>query len=74
MWTDPATDPAGSGQNGRDLAGCGWIRPDPAKHVHWNPATATERHRIPATIEFSPFVIFSCAPNMEKYFRENNIF
>jgi hypothetical protein len=38
------------------------------------PATVTGRHRIPATFAFSLFVIFSCEPNTEKYFRENNFF
>jgi hypothetical protein len=31
-------------------------------------------YRIPATIAFSSFVIFSCEPNTENYFRENYFF
>jgi hypothetical protein len=56
IWTDPATDSAGSGQNS------------------WNPTTATGRCRIPATIAFSSFVIFSYAPNVRKKNFENFFF
>jgi hypothetical protein len=54
-----------------DLAGIQQFWPDPAKHARRNPATTTGRCRIPATIAFSPFVIFSCLPNAKKYFQEN---
>jgi hypothetical protein len=50
------------------------IWPDPAKHACRNPATVTGHPRIPATAAFSVFVIFSCEPNAEKYFRKNYFF
>jgi hypothetical protein len=48
--------------------------PDPAKHARRNPATATGCCQIPATIAFLLFIIFSCEPNTEKYFRKSNFF
>jgi hypothetical protein len=61
-------DSARYGQNGRDPAGIRQFWLDPAKYARHNPATAIGRCRIPATIAFSPFVIFSCKPNAENYF------
>jgi len=48
--------------------------PDSAKRVLQNQETAIGRCRIPATVSFSPFVIFLSEPNAEKYFRENYFF
>jgi hypothetical protein len=48
--------------------------PDPAKRARRDPATATERCRIPVTVAFSPYVIFSCEPNARKLFQENYFF
>jgi hypothetical protein len=70
-------DRSGSGQNGRDPAKYDLTRPDPVKVSRRNLATATGRCRIPATFAkllFLHFVIFSCEPNAEKYFRENHFF
>jgi hypothetical protein len=69
-------DLTGFGQNGRDPAGSDPIRRCPAGIRQFWPdlATATGRRRIPATFVFSLFVIFSCEPNAEKYFRKNNFF
>jgi hypothetical protein len=53
----------GSGQNGRDPAGYDLIRP----LIRKIPATF-------AKLWFLHFVIFSCGPNTEKYFRENHFF
>jgi hypothetical protein len=72
---------AGSDRIRPDLAKMAGIRPDP-EESGWNPAilvgfgqtcspesaTATGRYWIPATVTFSPFVIFSCELNAEKYF------
>lgn len=66
IWTDSAE----SSQNGRDQAGIRSCWPDPAQHACRNLTTATGRCRILATITFSPFIIFSCVPNAEKYFQE----
>jgi hypothetical protein len=77
---------AGSGQNGLDPARFGWIwqmagiQPESGNfgrirpNILANLATATGCYRIPATVAFSPFVIFSCKPNAGKYFRENYFF
>jgi hypothetical protein len=82
--SDHGQKPAGSSQNGLDPVRSDQIRrnsartqpfwPDPVKHACRNLATATGRCRIPATIVFSPFVIFSCEPNAGKYFIENHFF
>jgi hypothetical protein len=64
IWPDPED----SGLNLAILAGSDQLS-------RQNPATATERCRIPAIITkllFLHFVIFSCEPNTEKYFQENH--
>jgi hypothetical protein len=60
-----------------DLTRSGGVRPEfgyfsrnPAKHARRNPATVTGRCRIPTTVAFSPFVIFSCKPNAENIFKK----
>jgi hypothetical protein len=55
----PAIDPAGFCQNGLNPVGSDRTWRNPAKHVCRNPATATERCQIPATVTFSSLVIFS---------------
>lgn len=56
--------PAGSSQNGRN----------PTKHARRNSAMATGCCRIPAMVTFSLYDIFSCEPNVEKYFFKKMIF
>lgn len=63
IWLDPEE----SGKNPAILARSG-------QTCSRNPATAAERCRIPMIVAFSPFGIFSCVPNAEKYFRENYFF
>jgi len=48
--------------------------PDPAKRVCWNPATSTERCRIPATVAFSPFCNFFVRTKRQKIFSRKLLF